>query len=92
LLYSEHKDAKRSLPVSAIRIRVGLLVAALVVNLFLAGAFDARSADACCCVGVSPSKQIKMSDAVFSDEVVSIEPSERAPGIFPPSLVASPST
>jgi len=60
------------------------------VNVFVAGALNAQSA--ACCVGVSLSKQIKMSDAVFSGEVVSIEPSERAPGSFPPSLVASPST
>ena len=69
-----------------------LLDAALRVNLFVAGAPNARSACACCCVGVSLSKQIKMSDAVFSGEVVSIEPCERATGSFPPSLVASPST
>ena len=68
------------------RIRAGLLIAALVINLFVAGAFDARGAYACSCAGVPLERQIKTSDAVFSGEVTRIEPDERASDVFPPSL------
>jgi hypothetical protein len=56
------------------RLRAGLLIAALVTNLFVAGAFDARAAYARSCAGGSPERQIKTSDAVFSGEVTRIEP------------------
>ena len=68
------------------RIRAGILIVALVANLFVAGAFDARVAYACTCAVVSLDKQIKMSDAVFSGEVVSIEPDKLARVAGPPSL------
>jgi len=61
--------------VATIRIRDGLLTAALVTNLFVAGTFDARVAYACSCSGVSLGRQIKTPDAVFSGEVTRIEPS-----------------
>jgi hypothetical protein len=59
---------------------------ALIANLFVAGAFDARGAYACSCATVSLEKQIKTSDVVFSGEVESVEPGARSPGVFPPSL------
>lgn len=71
---------------SAVRIRAGLLAVALVVNVFVAGTFGARSAHACTCAIVSLERQIKMSDAVFSGEVVSVESDKLAPDVRPPSL------
>jgi hypothetical protein len=72
--------------VSTVRIRAGILAVALVVNVFVAGTFGARSAHACSCAMVSLEKEIKMSDAVFSGEVASVEPDKVAPGVRPPSL------
>jgi hypothetical protein len=68
------------------RTRAGLLAAALVVNLLLVGGPGASKAHACTCALVSTERQIKTSDAVFSGEVVSIEPGERAANVSPPSL------
>jgi hypothetical protein len=56
-----------------VRIRVSLLAAALVVNLFVAGFLNARSACACSCAGTSTVEEsLRTSDAVFSGEVVSL--------------------
>jgi hypothetical protein len=56
-----------------LRIRAGLLAAALVVNLFVAGVLNTRSAYACSCVGASTVEEsLRTSDAVFSGEVVGL--------------------
>jgi hypothetical protein len=68
------------------RSRAGLLAAALVANLLLVGGPGASEAHACTCALVSTERQIKTSDAMFSGEVVSIEPGERAANVSPPSL------
>lgn len=55
----------------AVRIRVSLLAAALVVNVFVAGSLTAPSAYACSCAGTSTVEEsLRTSDAVFSGEVV----------------------
>jgi hypothetical protein len=69
--YARKEEASPSVP--AVRIRVSLLAAALVVNLFVAGFLTAPSAYACSCAGTSTVEEsLRTSDAVFSGEVVGL--------------------
>lgn len=83
-MYTLEQEA--SLSMSNVRTRAGLLAAALVANLLLVAGPGASDAQACTCAMVSPERQIKMSDAVFSGEVVSVDPGERATDVSPPPL------
>ena len=78
-MYIECEDTKRSTVVPTMRIRAGLLAVALAANLFVA-AFFASSAHPCTCASVSPERQIKASDAVFSGEVVGIDENDLLQG------------
>ena len=81
------KTAKQKILCSGqMRMRTAFVAVALVANLLLVGGPGASEAYACTCALVSTERQIKMSDAVFSGEVVSIEPGERATDVSPPSL------
>jgi hypothetical protein len=77
--------------VPTVGIKARLLAVALVANLFVA-AFLAPSAHACSCASVSPERQIKTSDAVFSGEVMETEegglvsPSDTGPPLGPVTL------
>jgi hypothetical protein len=65
------------------RVRLGVLIFALAVNLLLAGASNLRNAHACSCISLPLEKHLRSSDAVFSGEVVGIDENDLSPGAGP---------
>ena len=65
------------------RVRLGVLIFALAVNLLLAGASNLRNAHACSCISLPLEKHLRSSDAVFSGEVVGVDENDLSPGAGP---------